>query len=501
MGGRRPAPRGRPALWLPVLRRALVVVPLVFGGACTLVLDPGNLPPQTDAQPIDARSIDADPGLLAIDRVEPTTILEGTGAGGGRAALFVLHGRSLVGSATVTAELVGPTTVALPLGEDDYAATFDGAMAGIAVRIPVLPDLAAGAPRTLRLTVTQGLVSASKDVTVLGLGELTLPDAAPLAAMYSQITVNGAVHFTGTAPVRLAATGEVRLTARLDVNATMDTPGPHGCAGAAGGGQGTCTPGGGGAGTGAVGNGGGGGFGAPGTGGGDNGGAPGAATGRDTLVKLLSDAGEAGNRGNGGGGGSGGGLGGKGGGGGGVLYLAAGGDITVTASGAIEADGGAGSNGSGGGGGGSGGAILVRAGGMITAPSAWLSAEGAAGGMGTTGTGGAGGIGRIRLDAAAGNLAGMATRPMAFRGPSWDRTNPVLVDTAPNLVLLGQPGRAFGLRLNDVEVATPATPGANGQAAIRLTLERGRNEVCAVAEPGMLLPESLSCIELFYTGG
>ena len=144
---------GHPAVWSAVVVRALVVLPLVLCGACTLVLDPGNLPPRTDAQQDGPPPIDAFLSMLEIDRVEPTAILEGTGAGGGRPALLVLHGRNLDGSATVTAELVGPNPVMLTIGEDDYTAAIDSAQAAVAVRIPVLPDLAAGAARTLRLTV------------------------------------------------------------------------------------------------------------------------------------------------------------------------------------------------------------------------------------------------------------------------------------------------------------------------------------------------------------
>ena len=59
----------------------------------------------------------------------------------------------------------------------------------------------------------------------------------------------------------------------------------------------------------------------------------------------------------------------------------------------------------------------------------------------------------------------------------------------------------FGLRLNDSALLASATPGADGKARITdLPLVRGRNQLCAVAEPGMLQPESLACVELFYTG-
>ncbi len=470
-------------------------------GACTIILDPDNLPPQTDARPLDARSIDADPSQLAIDRVEPDTIFEGIGSGGGRPALLVLYGRSLVGSATVTAELIGPGTGLATLV--DHAATVDGTQAAITVRIPVMADLARGVPRTLRLTVTQGGASDSVDVTVTGLAELTLP--GPITdPQYSRITVGGPVHLMGSDPVVLNAVADIEISAKLDGNAAGQTPGPFGCAGGTGGAPGGCTPGGGHAGTGALGGGGGGGFGAPGTGGGGGttSGGPGETTGGETLVPIVGGANVAGNHGNGGGGGAGGAtLGGKGGGGGGVLYLTAGGDVRVLAGGALEAKGGDGTGGTGGGGGGSGGAILVRAGGTLTAPAGRLSAAG--GGVGS-GNGGVGGLGRIRVDGAAGDVAAIAYAPMAWRGPAWRLDARTLIDTPATeatVVLLGQPGRAFGLRVNDHALAASATPGIDGSVTVGdLPLLVGKNQLCAVVDPNVLMPESLSCIDVFYTG-
>ncbi len=506
-----------------MLARALAVVPVVaaiVGGGCTLVLDPDNLPPQTDARPIDAASIDADPALLALDSVEPATVAEGTGAGGGRPALFVLHGTSLVGDATVTAVLLGTPPLPIAADDVDYAAAVDGRQAAITVRIPVLEDLGpGGAPtRALRLTVTQGAISRSKDVSVIGLPELVLPDPDPILPLYSRITIGGAVHLGGDDPIVLTATGAITIDARVDGNAVGSTPGPHGCPGGATQAQGGCSPGGGKAGQNSGdllvpgGGGGGGGFGALGTDGSGAGGMGGGVTGRDTLVTITTPAGVGGNRGNGGGGGGtsfAGGLGGAGGGGGGVIALIAGGDIVVHAGGALAANGGTGpagpNNAAGGGGGGSGGAILVRAGGTITSSGAWLKAAGGAGAtMGWGSGGGAGGIGRIRIDTTAANVATMAVMPPAFRGPAWDGAASPLVDTprdATTLVLSGQPGQMFGLRLNDSALPMAATPGADGKARVSgLPLVRGRNQLCAVAEPGMLQPESLACLDLFYTG-
>ena len=496
-----------------VAPRALAVLTASLAG-CTLVLDPDNLPPRTDAN-VDATivdaAIDADPSRLRIDSVEPATIREGTGAGGGRPAIVVLRGEALVGGAEVTVALAGADPGEAMLA--GYVASVDGTSAALAVRIPVLPELAVGQTRMLELHVKQGDVVRSAALNVTGLGELVLngPTAAAAASVqtYSRIEVRGAVHFTGSDPVQLHATADIAITRKLDVDASGATPGPHGCGGGASEGAGSCTPGGGHQGTNALAGGsggGGGGFGAPGTAGvGATPGAPGDPTGRDTLVPIVSASGVAGNRGNGGGGGGKGlaGLGtpgGAGGGGGGVIWLQAGGDIVVSGSGAIAATGGSTTGGSGGGGGGSGGAILVRAGGTISAPGVWLSAAGGPGGDGQNNDGGPGGIGRVRVDAAEGNVAAMAAQPMAFRGPSWDKATPSLVTTIPNLTLLGQPGRAFPLRLNDAPVMSPATPGVDGRTTIRLPLAPGLNDVCAIAEPNMLQPESVSCVQLFYTG-
>lgn len=480
--------------------------------ACTLVLDPDNLPPRTDAAIDGPPPVDANLEMVRVDRVVPSTVLEGTGAGGGRPALLVLEGANLDGSAMVTVALDGPAPGQATLV--GYVAANDSGSAALAVRIPVLPELAQGATRKLNISLTQGGATRTAAVTIMGLGELDLTEAtmasAPTVQTYSHIEMSSDVRFTGTDPVRLHATADIAISHKLDVSAQGMTAGPHGCGGGASEGAGTCTPGGGKAGTNALAGGsggGGGGFGAPGTAGqGASPGGPGEATGRETLVPIVSTAGVAGNRGNGGGGGGKGlaGLGtpgGPGGGGGGVIFLDAGGDITVTGTGAIAATGGTTSAGSGGGGGGSGGAVLVRAGGTITAPGVWLSAAGGMGAAGQSNNGGPGGVGRIRIDAAAGSLAGMASAPMPFRGPSWDKAAPVLVNSIPNLTMLGQPGRPFPLRLNGDAVAAPATPGVDGEATVRLPLVRGKNEVCAIAEAGMLQPESVTCIELFYTGG
>ncbi|MBK9033516.1 MAG: hypothetical protein IPL61_19990 [Myxococcales bacterium] len=491
--------------------------PLILGlaalcGACTIVYDADNLPPPTDATDapvVDAVPIDADPTLLTLASVEPASVAEGVGAGGGRPVLVVLHGQSLVGDAVVTAELIGGGDTPTVTG---FVASADGTEAALELRVPVLTDLGAGAMRTLRLTVTQGAVAATIDVTVLGLAELTLTGptatASAMPQVYSRIEITGDVRWTGADPVRLVATADVRVAARLDGGAQGTTPGPHGNAGGAAATDGDYTPGGGSRGTtnnglGLSGSGGGGGgFGAAGTGGsGDSAGGPGGVTGNDMLVPLVSVTGAAGNRGNGGGGGGAAltSMGGVGGGGGGVVALSAGGDIVVEGAGAIAAAGGTSNGGSGGGGGGSGGAILVRAGGVITAAGAWLSAPGGGASTGATNAGGRGGVGRIRIDVGSGDVGAMAANPGAIRGPAWATTTPVIAPSLTSLTLTGQPGRAFPIRLNDT-AAGDASPGLDGTVAVTdLAFRRGRNQVCAVALAGSLVAESVSCVDVYLT--
>jgi hypothetical protein len=489
-------------------------MPAVLAG-CSIIYNPDNLPDPTDAMeidvPIDA-PFDSNPDLLELTGVSPTSIDEGVGASGGRPAVIVLEGTAIVGAAQVSVDLMGSAEPAVIEGFD---AVPDGTRGGVIVRIPVMDDLDAGMTRTLRITVTQGTVTKTQDVTVNGLDELVLSaatlDSGALATIYSQIEVASNIHFTGSVPVKLRATAGITVDMRVDGDATGATAGPHGCDGGAvdmsggcgadsGGGQGTN---GSALGLGTGSGGGGGGFGAQ----GDNGsgmlaGGGGDPSGNDMLVPIDTVAGVAGNRGNGGGGGGGGTLsaGGPGGGGGGVVLLEAGGDIAVGVMGALRAQGANGSGNGGSGGGGSGGAILVRSGGTITSPGVWLSAPGGMGGMGNN-RGGNGAVGRIRVDAAAGDLAAMATTPPAVGGPAWAIAAPSLTTTTPLTVQLrGQPGRAFDLRLNDTSVGDTIT-GVSGTVDVGgLQLTPGRNRLCAIARSNVFLPESLSCIELFYAG-
>jgi len=494
-----------------------VSLPAALLAGCTIIYNPDNLPPLVDAPdasiPIDA-PFDSNPELLDITGVTPSTIDEGMGAGGSRPVVLTLNGTAIVGDAQVTIDLMGSAEPATLVAFD---AVPDGTKGGVIVRIPVMTDLSAGMTRTLRITITQGTITRMADVTVNGLDELVL-DSSPRATTvnpptYSTITVMSNVRFTGTEPVILKATASIDVMRAIDANAAGSTAGPHGCNGGAMEAAGGCASGGGAPGSNASvlglnagSGGGGGGFGGPGTIGGANGGAPGMATGNEALVPIITSPGAAGNRGNGGGGGGGGLLGaagGPGGGGGGVVWLQAGGDISIGAMGAIESRGGTTNGGSGGGGGGSGGAILVRAGGMITSTTRWLAASGGLASTGSSNPGGPGAAGRIRVDTPMGDVASMANDPSAFRGPSWSLDTPSLTTTSPaTFTFHGQPGRAFDLRLNDQALTQTATPGSGGSVAVTgIVLRPGKNTLCGVALSGMIqTPEAQSCVELFYAG-
>ncbi len=513
-------------------------LPLALLTGCSILYNPDNLPRIDAAEPPVDAATDSDPSRLTVTGFDvgtsAATIAEGSGAANGRPTIVLLAGTSIVGGAAgavVTAGFLdapaggaGPTVV----GFDAYS---DGTGGAVAVRIPVLPDLAAGQARMMRITLTQGAATGSVDIPIDGLAELRLTAAAAATVdatpeRYSQIEIVGDVHYAPDQadPVILRATGGITfINSRLDVDAAGRLPGPHGCAGGLAASGGTCSPGGGGAGSNVQviadgSGGGGGGFGAAAPGGaGGEGGAGGMITGNDMLVPVVSPANVGGNRGNGGGGGGPGQVvvpiaGGQGGGGGGVLVLEAGGDITVTgAGGLLRAAGAPGSEGAGasggGGGGGSGGALLVRSGGAITATGVWLAAPGGNPGPGNL-MGAAGQVGRIRIDAAAGEqaaIAAMATTPAPVRGPAWDVATPTIAATAAvTLRLRAQPGRTFGISVND-QAVSDATTGGTGIAMVPLTLRRGRNPVCAAwarnqDATNLDRPEARTCIDIAYVG-
>jgi hypothetical protein len=499
----------------------------VLLAGCSILYNPDNLPEPLDAPEPDAPTdaeIDVNPDLFDITAIEPTTIDEGVGSDGGRHAMFVLRGTSILeGQASVTVAFVAdtsgdggiPVTMPPAPADIDFAVGAGNTRAAVTMPIPVIPELIDGRTLTMRITVSQGGVDKSQDVSIRGLDELTLAAPADHArALYSRITVASNVRFTGADPILLHATAGITLDAIANVDAIGTSAGAHGGPAGANNEPGGYAPGGGGSGTNAAllglnngSGGGGGGFGSVAImGSGSMAGSAGQETGNDMLVPIETGPNAAGNRGNGGGGGGNGLLnaaGGVGGAGGGTLYLRAGGDLTVNAMGGLRASGGNGTTAQGsGGGGGSGGALLVRSGGTIVSSTRWLSAPAGSGGTGGVNPGGAGGLGRIRIDAADGDVgSAMSNNPVPVRGPTWSRSVPLITGTSPfTAQLRGDADRAFGLRLNGDPMGS-AMPGVGDTVNVPdITLEPGRNVLCAVAEAGELGEESLSCIDVFYTG-
>jgi hypothetical protein len=498
------------------VRIRLAVLAALVSAGCSLVLDTDALRDRDGRPDAEVPGPDADPQNLDVTGATPAAVDEGTGADGGRPAVVLIEGDSITSAVSVTAAWEDGGLDDVPEIVDTVVAA-SSEHAAIALRVPVLPELPAGDTRTLVLTFAQADVVKTLPIEITGLGELELTAGTvavtSLAARYSRIAVTGAVRFTGTAPVILRATAGVTVGGALDVSGGTPGAGPHGCPGGSAGSAG-CGVGAGGPGAdatlGAGGGGGGGGFGAAGSSPPDDGGGTvGQETGNVMLVPLVTQQGAAGNRGNGGGrGGDGtvGGAGGSGGGGGGVIAIFAGGTIDVKGGGVV-ANGGPGGGTAGGGGGGSGGAILVRTGAGITGAGGWLTADGGRVNTGATKRGGVGAIGRIRVDTPVGSVAevrGMGTVPEPSRGPAWAPGTPVLVASPEQtLTLTGNPGRTFGVLLNDVAIADVA-PGPSGSVSVPVTLRsRHINEVCAVytrnADATDLgREEATTCVEIAY---
>jgi len=504
--------------------RALVA-PLALCAGCTIVFDADDLrhrdamPGAPDATPPDAIPVDADPSLLDVTGSEPEDVDEGVGGEGGRPALIKIIGDSIAPDAVITAVFVEASLAQPVVLETGVAPSQTSAV--VSIQIPVLTDLAQGATRTMQLTVSQnaGATVDTVDVIINGLGELTLTAGnvavGSLAAKYSHIDVTGDVHFTGAAPARLVATGDIVITALLDVDASDQTGGVQGCGGGANAAAGGCSGGGAGVSNAVTGGGGGGGggYGTAGAAGGSAGavagGGAGPTSGDDMLIPFLTGGTGAGNRGAGGGGGGNGLLaaaGGRGGGGGGVIQVVAGGDIELSGGGGIRARGGDGAaaNGSGGGGG-AGGAILVRAGGSVTGNDV-LAAPGGDG-ADAAGAGGAGGLGRIRVDAPDGEVPDLASTPEAIRGPAWDDSMPVIMrNSTTTFQMRGPPGRQLGVTLDGEALDEDFTLGTNGTKtldAMDLDMPLGVHEVCVVYTgfddvPDVSTPEALSCVTVAY---
>lgn len=510
------------------------LVPAFLVGGCSLIYNPSNIDkPMTDARLIDMGEVaidveiraDAMPRDLVIMEAFPTTIDEGSGTGGSRAAVVVLRGHNFVkdAAANLVVTIAPATTGAAVL--DSYEVSGNGDYIALAVSVPVDTACADGTTVNVGVTVKQNdliggdiMQTLDNAFAVRCLDEL---DAAPAAGTsfkerYSRIVFSTALDLSATSaaaiPAAILRSASLINIGTLDVSADGRNPGPGGgIGGAANNNPGTgLRPGLGGGSLG--GNGGGAGFivmGGTGANGGlgGAGGAGGGTTGDPWLASYGTNASS-------GGGGAGAGAtgnGGVGGGGGGTLELSAPGDVTV---GAITADGAAGATGTGGGGAGgsgTGGVVLVRAGNMLTLPSVSV-AKGA-----QTGSAGTSSDGRVRVDAAKGayptgptscvtpfsatcNLTkgpmfvDMPTRtttqmlPISLRGTANDATATLRVfDKAGNAVM------------GPLTSTYTPTFGTTGAAMVMPTLKAGYNRVCVWVAGGVeSVPESVNCQDVAY---
>lgn len=477
---------------------------------CSFIYNPDHIKGQEDARGPDAEVItDVDPTMLKIDYAYPLVVEEGAGQGGARNALIVLHGAQILPSATVTVTpSSGPPTL---IDVKNTTIAGDANWIAIELAVPVDPmrdetGANATADIPLSITVDNGngtTVMVANPPAIHFYDQLTAPITAPVAAgkKYSKIDVTSAMPFTAsgtTGRVELHAVSSIAFAGAITMSASSSTgylPGPGGC-------QGSTTANAAGAQTSA-------GDGSPcksansasdGTGG--NVGSTGGTVGIPSFAAATS------------GGGSGGGRaiagllgGGAGGGGGGMLWLSAGGDVSLAS---FTANGGAGANGGvgGGGGGGVGGTLLVQSGHAFSASGA-VSVAGGSGGSGGSGTGMTGPAGVVRLDAASGTIAN------AYLGPTWKVASPVVFsDTIASdpaqfqLVGIAGDSASTGQVYDKDGVASNAghftvTFSANGTSAPNIVLTPGYNKVCSIVPAGnvVLHPEAGNCVEVAYLPG
>jgi hypothetical protein len=507
------------------------LAPAFLVGGCSLIYNPSNIDkPMIDARMIDMGEVpvdieiraDAMPRDLSIMEAFPTTIEEGSGTGGSRAAVVVLRGHNFVkdAAAALMVTLTPATSGAATL--DSFEVSGNGDYIALAVSVPIATGCADGTSVDVDVTVTQKdlmdqpvTMTLDNAFAVRCLDEL---DAAPasatgLKALYSRIQIAGALDFpaASASAALLRSASSINIGGALDGSATGQEPGPGGGSGGAASGVGGGLKPGAGATAGNGAGGGGAGFlaagGAGGTGPlGGAGAAPGTATG-DAWISKYSE--------NGASGGGGGGsyltaAGGVGGGGGGTIELTAPGNVTV---GAVTANGASGeSTGGGDGGSGTGGVILVRSGNTLTMSTVSVT-KGAA-----VGTGGASSDGRVRVDAAKGAYpTGATTCVFPFSATCNLVQGPMLVDlpsrTTNQMLAITLRGTANDatatLRVFDkagnpvsgpgnVSTYTP-TFGTTGQASVMPTLKAGYNKVCVwVSGGGPGVDESINCQDIAY---
>jgi hypothetical protein len=489
--------------------------------SCTFLFNPddlgggsggdGGVPP-ADAERPDG--IPLDPGQFGISGVEPGMVQEGEGTAW--AVPIVVSGQEFDGVTLVVLNGAGFAARAVPA-----AVAADGTSLAFPLSVPVLTDVGRGETAMITVTVTKGALSDTIPIVVNGLDELvtselsdTTLQASDLDPLYSSILIDDPITLTGTQPVRLMATAEIRLEAAViadGASANGEIPGqggPGGCAGGPLQGDGGCGDGGGSGNPRDDGAGGGGHFTMGTPGGGQPPAAGGVETGRRELVPLSDEAG------NGGGGSSQGG----GGGGGGTVELTSFGTFTVAGNGSISANGGNGGDGrcdtsavAGSGGGGSGGTILLRSWGgfddQVNAPR--LSVRGGAGGdmppdNDCIERGGAGSSGRVRVDTSepGGPPLFAQSTPEPFQGPllrNIGSSGPVPVITSePQITLQAFGDRDTGFTLEVNGIAQALTTAADGTASATAPLRSGSNKVCAKIDANTPadLSEGVQCIDI-----
>lgn len=460
------------------------MVALALGG-CSLVYDPDAIAGERGTVVLRSASELVEGAGCAAEGCDGVCTAAGC-PGGRRAALLVLEsaveGPIAIESANVAGE---------PVPVDLLGTSREGDAAAVAIRFPVRRSLGPGVHRgALRVRDAAG-DEAIVRFDVIGLDELVLDgDEAPAAARYATIEVTGDARPVLAGPLRLAATSDITIAARLSVSATPAGPGPGGCRGAANADDvAQCRPGGGRNSTTAL-PGGGGSFGTRGR---DDGGAatPGQVTGTADLVPFGRD----GNTGNGGGAH----LQDPGGHGGGAIELVAGGALRIRGGGAIEASGGDAPAPAGGvpGGDGSGGPILLRA----TAGLEPIALETRILARGGGALGATHGLGRVRIDAPD-ELVGARpwlSEPRTFLGPAWIAAPLAIAGTGPEtFALRGEPAHPFAVTVDGGDAGT-CTPDAAGRGTIALRFRGGLHRVCALASPAAshrALAENASCIDV-----
>lgn len=474
---------------------------------CSLIYNTSDLP-GIDA-PIDAPidtppPIDADPSMFTISSVTPAQIFEGQGDpdGGSRAAVIVINGSNLDGSAnpSVTITLADGSPAPLEVVQSALRVDAQYAYLAVPVRVPVnVDENGASGPMGLEITVGLDVPGVGRlEKKLLGLSVQMLPELdgevtlANRLAAYEYSRVAGSIITSGgDHPLRVHSWSSMQIDGITGLAAAGATPGPGGGPGAgnaAGGQAGNKGGGPSGGDGGTVGN--------SGLLGGAGGDGKNATWNGDERLPTLGPANA--NRSSGGGSGGGGvtlagapgGAGGPGGGGGGALQLRADGHLSIpntfSAAGAAGAD----VSGNGGvGGHGTGGSVVLQAGGTLDVPVA----------INVAGGGGAP-AGKIRFDAP---TLSINTGISGYRGPSFVTTTPTIVTEArPTLTVIGTPISTAQYYLVDSAGSSALLPVELGPTDTPLTLGQdlkpGPNQVCLLVAGAEKGSDTRSCIDLVY---